>query len=360
MESFRNRFVQDREFRSIRLTKRGQLFCLSVDGSSIWHCNTLNSLPSTLLLAANDKKFTAIHVIDQDSLGIATFDGEILTFSLSKKEIVAVRKVSQSPVLIVSDGGLSCDSLGRLFLDTLCVLDDGVLQPSNIFFCPNKNRIFFIKHRTVYRLLRDEPTDIQKISLKSPVLGTFFASELVGDQLILATDRGEVFSLHNDSLQFEPFSIVDNNEEENDQDDENEEDENDNENEKSTSAFSQSILAIIKSPHGISLLTVDSTSKHASIKTFPTKTTTATTMNTKEIELNISVCPVECPLCENSLQSLPLNTFRCLNGHPISICSLTRRRIDSTFCFRCRRCASAFSEPLQSCLHCNSLLRSTK
>lgn len=350
------------EFRAIIYTaaNRTSLVGLAADGKSIWLIETVDG-SAELLLTKEDDKFTCIRMKqDTENILIGTLKGSLLTFSLKEHEQKLLFTHDQ-PISLLLDENCFADAKGRVVFKNQIILNDGILQPCALF--QDSNTIYFVKHRTVYIFSIEQKSLVSCASIEQGSEDSFYfcAAEMDSNgSLFVVTDTGNVLLLHNQEISYELKQL---NLEKGDladfegiEDETNVEDDNEGESIPQT----EKILSLIRNPackSELLLLKSDPANKRAWFETIHSSKTSDTVepgTNLPEFEL----VQVSCPLCINTEpQNLRLNASKCINNHPITICSLTKIRLDSWQCFRCRKCNAAFSLRPSFCNFCLNLIK---
>ena len=404
------------EFRSILYTSSNSvtLVCLSSDGRCIYLLCTLQGTLKVLHKINNDNerissdKITAIKVVKGDRLVYGTFNGQIKIVDLKTGNVIEdenrARYNSDQPILQIANENVHVDSDGKLFVNGLIVLDDGILQPCGLFIDDKSeiHSIYLVKFRTIYKyeILSKQ---LQTFNLDSSVCGYFCAIEIFIESidgsavnyadtftfkttfLILITDQGELFALSSDNDDNETFSIKkisssqsleqcpsqDDNESESENENENDDSEYANENNDTESSFEKKIdqyriFGLIKYPRGnekynnhLIKLNVNLLQKRAHLEVIKHGISINNNIS-DDVIVEFPLVKVVCPLCTSAsstrTQTLPLNTLSCLQGHPLTICSLSATPIPSITSFRCRSCGAAYSCNPNRCHFCPGLL----
>lgn len=367
---------------------------------------------------SNDK-ITAIKVVKGDRLVYGTFNGHIKIINLKtgdhiedEKEIIDNPNQSNhhQPILQIANENVHVDSDGKLFVNGIIVLDDRILQPCSLFI-EDKNEIhsiYLVKFRTIYRY-EILSKHLQTFNLDSSVYGYFCASELFIENidnvvnnadtfnfktsLVLITDQGELFTLSSESDTNKTFSIKkmisstqsleqspsqSPSQDDNESESESENDDSDYANENDTESPEKSdqfrIFGLIKYPWGnknnnhLIKLNVNLLQKRAHVEVIKYGINNINiSSDCEDVIVEFPLVNVVCPLCTSvssssssssttTTQTLPLNTLNCLQGHPLTICSLSATLIPSITSFRCRSCRAAYSCNPSQCHFCPGLL----
>lgn len=335
---------------------------------------------------------------------------------IENQKAVPIGPISTHPILQIATENIFVDSAGKLFDSEQLILNDGILQPCGLFIDDTDQSIYLVKFRSIYRYScrneqdqeqrkeqrkktqqdLNEPSlprklQLQKFTLEPSVNGYFCASELFIDDrvsLVAATDYGELFILKNTptwSLQklspIKPLQLsqVDceldnssNTDSENDSDVVPESD-NHNETENDTNILSKleqfQVFGLIKHPsqpnnNSFIILNVNSLQKRANLEVvrldLDSNAVDSNSNTPQQDQIKFPLAKIICPLCStaSAAQTLSLDAFTCLQGHPITICSLSSTLIPSITSFRCRSCQAAYSpsfDPI-SCRFCSGLL----
>jgi hypothetical protein len=244
------------------------------------------------------------------------------------------------------------DSQGRLFSNEKIILDDGILQPCQIL--KSSKYLFLLKHSSIY-IFDSKNNDEFITRLRHDHLITGAAEMDFNDNLLVCTDRGIILTLEGLELKFNKIKMKQESDDENDEDFEFGDS---SDQEISPNSESISIFNLIRNPNypEILIFKLDSFHKKAWIDQIP--------ISSSHLKIKKSLSPplpnfnitahIVCPLCNES-QNLLLNSNSCLNGHPITICSLTKQLI-TTKCYKCRGCNCAFITNPKSCPYCRGLI----
>lgn len=342
------------DLRAILYTAPNQttLIGLSSDGRFIWLLDTLEQNIELIVESTEQHdKFTCIRMKDPETILIGTFKGTLITKSLkTEKSDYDTRKISSNPITLIIDENFQVDSSGRLFYKNQIILNDEILQPCALL--RSEKFIYFLKHRNIYIINKNNGNKEFNINtVKLEQNGYICAAELdFNGALYFCTDSGEVYYLEIET--FKPKLLNSSNSSDSaDVSDGSDEDEE-------SSTKTEKILSLIQNPNNQSellLLKIDPVNKRSWFDFF--KIDVIEKPRSDPIVPELELILIKCPLCaDNEIQSLKLNASFCFHGHPITICSQTKKLIESLNCFRCRACKAVYSEQPSFCQFCSNLI----
>lgn len=315
------------------------LASISSDCQQVLLTDSLNGHNSCILNEA-EASFTSLSW-SKDFLHIGTTAGEIISLDLHNNKKTALKK-SDCVILFMTENCF-VDARGRVFWKDQCILDDGILLPCSL--AETETLIWFCKLQTIYRF--DKITgSLSQWSLSDP-LDTFAAGCLCADRFICVTASRLYYSIVDNELTQK--TIVSSNEAIN-------QTEAESDTEDETGQARPLVFGLLGRFGNLITLMRGASSKQSWLEYECLNTTAEVSVDAIPDESQILV-KVNCPLCPTStLQSLPVNTKSCQNGHPISICRSTLKRIDAPKHFRCRKCDCCYQERLDKCIACGWFL----
>lgn len=342
---------------SVLPTLGSVLACVSVDGRDVRFFDPVDSrlttiLPPLLSPHHPSNRITAMAWEEQETLLFGTHGGQRIALNVCTGATTQ-QSLSTAPILCVS-GNAAVDARGRLFVNGVLRLDDGIMQPS---FLAATSPLVMCKLRTVY-WVEDDGHDVntQQLALET---GVIVAASRLHDGLLVATDTGGLYTVNrNGSWPFLPTtsSVPSFADESHVTEDETEEDATEGVERTLAVATHGNMLALVKTTESarqarIELHQIDTALAAPELQE-PLNTERSTYQQPADQKL------VSCPLCgDDKKQSLSVLADSCMSHHPITICSTTQTRIDTPSCFRCRVCKRAFSIRPPSCTFCHGPIR---
>ena len=331
-----------------------ELLALAADGKSL---SILNALTGELSPFWRDEsiEITSIAIFKDGVVLFGTFDGRIFRMSKAASSVTQINSTAvDCPVLFIESAECFVDSAGRLHWHSKIVLDDGVLQPCGLFHSKSTSSLLLVKHGTIYSF---NTADSSLKTVKLDAGSVFCAATLLNDETLFAsTDSGDhfTFDLTEGSLKRISTELPES--------DDSDSEESDSEifiESKISSVKSERIFAVLPNQNDALVLKVDSTLKRAWIETIKLPNNRAIVDDKQgKVPIEFEKVQIICPLCADSRsQSLPLNSSKCSEGHPLTICSIEKGPCRDVSVFRCRECNAAYSSiPSGACGFCNSLL----